>query len=172
MALQSTDLLVVERGGVQYQLTVNALRQFIGTNYVVADIAARDALSASDGLSEGDRAFVVNASADATVNSGSAEYIYDGTSWIKVTEVESLDLTGATPTNLSYNSSTDTIVNDNGTNVTLPTVTGTNNGLATPAILNNSHSAASSGGSSSTNPVVVNGGTQVITFSIANLASA
>ena len=172
MALQSTDLLVVERGGVQYQLTVNALRQFIGTNYVVSDITARDALGSSDGLSEGDRAFVVDASSDSTVNSGSAEYVYDGTSWIKVTEVESLDLTGATPTNLSQNSSTDTVVNDNGTNASIPTVTSSNNGLATPSMLNNSHSPASSGGTSSTNPVVVNGGTQTITFSIANLASA
>jgi len=172
MALQSTDLLIVERAGVQYQLTVNALRQFIGTNYVVADITARDALGASDGLSEGDRAYVVDATADADVATGGAEYVYDGTVWIKVTEVDAIDLVGTTPTNLSYNSSTDTVENDNGTNATIPTVTVSNNGLATPAMLNNSHAAASSGGTASTNPVVVNGGTQVVTFSISNLASA
>jgi len=171
MALQLTDLLIVERGGVQYQTTVSGIRSLLGTNYVVANITARDALSSSDGLSEGDRAYVVDASSDSTVSSGGAEYIYDGTAWIKVTEVESLDLTGSTPTNLSWNSSTNTIINDNGNNVTIPEVNSSNDGLATPSMFNNSHQPASRAGAASTNPITVNG-SQAIGFSIANLDNA
>jgi len=44
---------------------------------VVADITARDSLT----VEEGDVAIVTDASADPNVDSGSATYIYDGTSW-------------------------------------------------------------------------------------------
>ena len=55
----------------------------------VADIAARDALTANqrDGL-----IFVLDASADTTVTLGSAQYVWDGDSWEKIGERESLDL--------------------------------------------------------------------------------
>lgn len=49
----------------------------ITETHVVADISARDALS----VEEGDVAVVEDASADSDVDSGSATYIYDGTSW-------------------------------------------------------------------------------------------
>lgn len=60
-------------------------RQEAGTlrnssEHVVATIAERDELS---GLQSGDRAFVVDASGDSSVESGSAEYIWSGESWIK-----------------------------------------------------------------------------------------
>lgn len=58
---------------------------------VVADITERNAISGMD-LYEGLRVFVIDASDDPTVNSGGAEYVYDGTQFIKVAESESLDL--------------------------------------------------------------------------------
>lgn len=56
---------------------------------VVDDIAARNALqNPFAGLS----AFVKNATADDTVSSGGAFYIYDGTAWVKTSEAESMDI--------------------------------------------------------------------------------
>ena len=55
---------------------------------VVADIDARDALTPFAGL----HAFVIDASDDATVTSGGAEYLYNGTQWIKISELEGLDV--------------------------------------------------------------------------------
>lgn len=67
------------------------------TTKVVADIAARDALSV-DTLHEGDLVWAVDATADATVGAGAACYIVQALSgtpktatWAKVAEVESLD---------------------------------------------------------------------------------
>jgi len=56
---------------------------------VVADIAARDALTPATG----NEAWVQDASADATVDAGAAKYVYDGTAWAKVAEAESQDIT-------------------------------------------------------------------------------
>lgn len=56
---------------------------------VVADIDARDELEVFAGL----HAFVIDATGDSTVESGGAEYIYNGTKWIKISELESLDAT-------------------------------------------------------------------------------
>ena len=55
----------------------------------VADIATRDALEEKDGL-----VYVLDASADATVESGAAQYVWDETNsvWKKIGETESLDL--------------------------------------------------------------------------------
>ena len=55
---------------------------------VVADIDARDALDTFAGL----HAFVIDASDDATVASGGAEYLYNGTAWVKLSELEGLDV--------------------------------------------------------------------------------
>ena len=55
---------------------------------VVADIDARDALTPFAGL----HAFVIDASDDSTVSSGGAEYIYNGTAWVKLSELEDLDV--------------------------------------------------------------------------------
>ncbi len=54
---------------------------------VVANIAARDALTPASG----DRAYVTDASADTAVDSGAAFYLYDGAAWLKVSEAESMD---------------------------------------------------------------------------------
>ena len=54
----------------------------------VADIAARDALTPAGNL----LVLVTDASADATVAGGAASYFWDGATWTKVTEFESLDV--------------------------------------------------------------------------------
>ncbi|HSA05866.1 MAG TPA: hypothetical protein P5556_01650 [Candidatus Gastranaerophilales bacterium] len=56
--------------------------------YVVADIPARDALTAFSGM----HALVLDATADVTVEAGGAEYVYDGTTWQKISELNDLDL--------------------------------------------------------------------------------
>lgn len=56
---------------------------------VVANIAARDALEKFESL----RVLVTDATADTTVKSGWAEYVYNGSEFIKVGEGESLDVT-------------------------------------------------------------------------------
>jgi hypothetical protein len=55
---------------------------------VVVDIPARDALSAFTGM----HALVLDASADSTVETGGAEYVYDGTAWQKISELNDLDM--------------------------------------------------------------------------------
>lgn len=56
--------------------------------YVVDNIAARNALTKYSGL----HALVVDASADNTVESGGAEYVWNGTAWIKISELNDLDM--------------------------------------------------------------------------------
>lgn len=57
---------------------------------IVADIAARNALS----LTKNTQVLVLDATGDPTVTSGAATYLYrvSTTSWIKLSEAESLDL--------------------------------------------------------------------------------
>lgn len=57
---------------------------------VVADIAARNALAPTRNIT----VLVLNATGDATVASGAATYVYRlaTTSWVKISEAESLDL--------------------------------------------------------------------------------
>lgn len=57
---------------------------------IVADIAARDALTPANGK----YVLVLDASADPTVNSGAASYVWRSatSTWIKLTEYESMDL--------------------------------------------------------------------------------
>ena len=63
----------------------------VKTNYVVADIDARDALDlAAD--RDGDTCWVVDATDDPTVTTGAALYVWDGADWVKVAEAESLDV--------------------------------------------------------------------------------
>lgn len=61
-----------------------------GGAVIVDDIAARDAITPENAQT----AYVVDASADATVTSGGALYIWreSTTSWIKMSEAESLDI--------------------------------------------------------------------------------
>lgn len=58
---------------------------------VVANIDARDAILGENRY-KGLRVFVIDATADITVDKGAAEYVYDGTDFIKISESESLDL--------------------------------------------------------------------------------
>lgn len=59
-----------------------------GGTTVVADIAARNALTPVSGST----ALVLDATGDATVASGAATYVWDGSAWVKISEAESLDL--------------------------------------------------------------------------------
>lgn len=56
---------------------------------VVNTIDERDAI---ENKFENLRVYVKDATADTTVKSGGADYLYDGSSWIKTSETESLDL--------------------------------------------------------------------------------
>ena len=165
MALSSTDLFIVERAGVQYKMDADQLKAFLQANYIAADITARDALT----LDSGDEVYVVDATADATIDAGGAKYIWDGAAFIKIAEDESFDITVA-PTNLAYTPSPTNglVTSDTGADATIPAVDGVNAGLATPAMLTNSHVAASSGLTTTTNPVNVDAG-QAITLSVTQL---
>lgn len=57
--------------------------------YVVNDIAARDGLESPK---QGDLCWVKDATADETVSTGAAQYIYDGSAWVKIAEAESMDM--------------------------------------------------------------------------------
>lgn len=57
--------------------------------YVVDDIAARDGLESPK---QGDLCWVKDATADETVSTGAAQYIYDGSAWVKIAEAESMDM--------------------------------------------------------------------------------
>lgn len=129
MALQASDIFIVQRGGTLYKLTATEIADFVGAirDYTVSDIAARNALT---GLEVGDRVFVVDAASDATVDAGWAIYRVQSTGptvFFKIQEQEGMDLVVTT------------------------------------------HAAASSGGTTASNPVNVNAGTQVITFNITQL---
>ena len=73
------------------QTMINASIGAANALEIVADIAARDALSPSGAT----YVYVTDASADATVASGGATYLYDPntTNYIKTSEAESLDVT-------------------------------------------------------------------------------
>ena len=166
MELLSTDLLIVERGGVQYHMDADKIKAFVRADSIVADIPARDALAGE----EGRIVYVVDASDDPTVDAGGAKYIYDGTTYIKTGEDESFDVVIA-DSDLSYVASPTggTVTNTAGTNAAIPVVTSTNAGLATPAMLGASHDAAAAALTPATNPVTV-AADQTIGFSISQLA--
>lgn len=166
MALIDTDLLILERGGVLYKMTAGQIKTFVRSNYIAANIAARDALV----LDVGDEVYVIDASGDPTVTSGGAKYIWDGTAFLKIAEDESFDVTIA-PTDLGYTPSPTNglLTSSTGADATIPVVNSTNAGLATPAMFTNSHVAATSALTSSTNPITVTG--QAIGFSISQLAA-
>ena len=173
MALQGTDQFIIERSSTVYSVLGSDVLAYIQANigsseYDVADITARNALS---GLSTGDRVFVVDASADSTVDSGWAIYIWRGSAFTKVAEAEMLDIT-AGGADLSYTASATqgVVVSSSGINATLPAANGTNAGLMLPAQFTALHAAVTRGGTTNNNPIVVTG--QVLTFSISNLTAA
>lgn len=57
--------------------------------FIKANIGERDAI---DSKKAGDRCYVTDATGDPTVTKGAAEYIWDGSKWVKTYEAESLDL--------------------------------------------------------------------------------
>lgn len=97
------ELSATYQGGsaTNAQAEFEAIRTVLGTMQstidgqtkmsVVADITARDALT---GMNVGDQCWVLDASADNTVTSGAAKYIYqDSTNgWVKTAEAESMDV--------------------------------------------------------------------------------
>jgi len=192
MALQGSDNLVISRAGTIYRVPASDFLAYIQANigsseYNVADIAARNALT---GITTGDRVYVADASADATVDSGWAIYAWIGSAWLKVAEQEGLDASGLGGADLSYTASpTQGIVTSStGTDATIPAADGTNAGLMVPAqvtkvghltvtaatnldtIRTASHAAATTAGTAATNPVTITG--QQIGFSIAGLTLA
>ena len=177
MALQNTDLLLVERGGTQFHMTANQIAEFFGIveDHTATDIADRDAnYSASPAVKVGDRVFVADASGDPDVASGWAIYRVASlapAAYNKVQEQESLDIV-IPPTNLGYTASPTggTVTSSSGNDVTLPVVDATNAGLATPDMLAKTHVAATAGLTPTNNPIVIDPATQVATFSIAQLS--
>ena len=175
MALQTTDLFIVERAGVQYKMTATQIADFVGAirDYTVADITARNALT---GLKVGDRVFVTSAVGDATVDSGWAIYrvsSIEPSVFAKVQEQESMDIAVTAVTNLSMqrNASSVTILSDTGTDAIIPLVDGTNAGLASPSMFTNEHVRALAGLTAASNPINVNSSTQAITFGITQLTA-
>lgn len=164
MALQNTDLFLVVRGGVNYKMSADQIKQFLGTNFIAANIVDRDALIPS--LSIGDEVYVVDATGDPTITVGGAKYVWDGTSFLKVAEDESFDVTIA-PTNLGYTSSPSQglVTSSTGTDAILPLVDGTNAGLASPQMFVNSHVPVTTAGTTQTNPINVDAN-QVLSFNV------
>ena len=191
MAVQGSDYFVIERAGAVYSTLASDILAYIQENvgttqFQVADIAARNALT---GLSLGDRVFVVDASADATVNTGWAIYVWRGAAFTKVAEEEGLDVV-AGGANLSYTASPTqgVVVSSSGTDATIPAGNGTNAGLMVPAQFNKlgnltvtaatdldamrgaSHAAVSLAGTTNSNPLTLSG--QTLGFSISQLTAA
>jgi len=72
------------------QSLINSAIAGLSAIEVVADIPARDALAPTQNV----QVLVLDASADATVTSGAATYIWDNanTVWVKISEAESMDV--------------------------------------------------------------------------------
>jgi hypothetical protein len=94
MALHGSDYMIIERAGAVYHVLGSDILAYIEENlgtsqFQVADITARNALT---GLSVGDKVFVEDASADATITAGWAIYRWLGLAWAKIAEQEALDV--------------------------------------------------------------------------------
>jgi hypothetical protein len=191
MAVQGSDYFIIERGGAVYSALASDILAYVQANvgtseYDVADITARNALT---GLSTGDRVFVVDASADSTVTSGWAIYVWRGGGFTKVAEAEGLDVV-AGGADLGYTASPTqgVVTSSSGTDATIPAANGTNAGLMVPAQVTKlghltvtaatdldamrtaSHAAVTLAGTTNTNPLTLSG--QVIGFSISQLTAA
>lgn len=180
MALQTTDLFIVERAGVQYKMTSDQIATFVGA---VKDLTATSYANMLAGTfvggevaKAGDRVFVANATGDTTVASGWAIYRITSTGPIVVTKIqeqESMDLVINSSTNLAYTSSpaSGTITSDTGTDAVIPLVGSVNAGLASPSMFVNEHVKALAGLTTASNPINVNSTTQAITFGITQLTA-
>lgn len=191
MALQGSDFFIIERATAVYSVMASDILAYIQANigtseYDVANIAARNALT---GLSVGDRVFVADATADATVGSGWAIYVWRGSSFTKVAEQEGLDVVVG-GTNLSYTASPTqgVVVSSSGDDATISAANSTNAGLMLPGhftkltnitvtgavnldtLASASHAAVTLAGSTNTNPLTRTG--QTLGFSISQLTAA
>jgi hypothetical protein len=189
MAVQGSDYFIIERA--VYSTLASDLLAYVQENvgtteYDVADIAARNALT---GLTTGDRVFVVDASADATVTSGWAIYVWRGAGFTKVAEQEGLDVSvGGTDLSYTPSATQGVVVSSSGTNATLIAADATNAGLMVPAQFNKlafltltgavnldsvasaSHAAVTTVGTANNNPLTLSG--QALGFSISQLTAA
>ena len=138
MALGGSNYMLVQQGTDLRKTTlsdmVTYMQDQLGTvEYTAADITARDATSLTNTLSVGDRVFVTDASGDATVSSGWGIYRWNGSSYTKIAEQETLDV--SVTTNLGYTSSATngTVTSSTGADATLPAATASIAGLLLPA---------------------------------------
>jgi len=180
MALQNSDLFLVERSGVQYKMTADQIATFVGA---VKDLTATTYANMQAGTfvggataKAGDRVFIADATGDTTVTTGWAIYRITSISPIvstKIQEQESMDLVINNITNLSYTASATNgiVTSDTGTDATIPLATTTNAGLASPQMVTDSHVKAVAGGTSASNPINVDSNTQVVSFSITQLTA-
>ena len=93
----SADQVTMADGG-NVETKIKALEGAVSGKvpcYVVNDIAARDGLESPK---QGDLCWVKDATADATVSTGAAQYIYDGSAWVKIAEAEAWILWSTGPT--------------------------------------------------------------------------
>ncbi len=86
--------LVILSGGGSVEEKIVALEAALSGQtgcHVVADIAARDKIAAPK---VGDQAWVIDATADPTVEKGGAKYLYQSeeAGWVKTAEMESMDV--------------------------------------------------------------------------------
>lgn len=94
LAVKTVASIVETTAGSNVQAELDAIRQTLSGQtqcYIVANITARDAISSPN---VGDLCWVKDASADSTVTSGAAEYIYEDSTngWVKIAEAESMDV--------------------------------------------------------------------------------
>lgn len=176
MALQNTDLFIVERAGVQYKMASDQIADFIGAVRDLTAVTYNDMLADSfiggQTAKVGDKVFIADASDDPSVDTGYAGYRVDSVFPITVTKIyeqESMDLVINTPSNLGYTPTPNqgTITNDNGTAAVIPIVNVTNAGLATPQMFADTHIPATTGLTAGANPINISG--QELTFGIDQL---
>jgi hypothetical protein len=191
MALQGSDYFIIERAGAVYHILGSDLLSFVQDNigsseYDVLDIAGRNALT---GLTVGDRVFVVDASADATVDAGWAIYVWRGVGFTKVAEQEGLDVViGGTDLSYTASATQGVVVSSSGSDAVVPAANDTNAGLMVPGQVNKlalvtvtgavnldtlsgaSHAAVTLAGTTNTNPLTRSG--QSLGFSISQLTAA
>lgn len=92
---KTTAEQVKTKDGLDVEVRLGTLEAAIAGKkqaYIRDNIAGRDAL-VGKGLQHGDRVFVIDATADETVEKGGAEYLYmTDNSWLKVSEMEAMDV--------------------------------------------------------------------------------
>lgn len=180
MALNSIDLFLVERTGVQYKMTADQIAIFVGA---VKDLTATSYANMIAGTfvggvlaKAGDRVFIADATGDTSVSTGWAIYRITSIAPIvaaKIQEQESMDLTINAVTNLSMqrDAASVTILSDSGTDAIIPLATATEAGMASPAMFNDQHVKAVAALTTASNPINVNSTTQAISFGITQLTA-